>query len=71
MLRAFADEFKPPFDVTTNPFQEIIDSLIRKELMTREGVVNTLTERECQVVALMMRNKLPPFDIDGGGNSHG
>jgi len=71
MLRAFADEFKPPFDATTNPFQEIMDALIRKGLMTREGVANTLTQKGCEAVTLMMRNKIPPFDLEIEGASHG
>lgn len=62
MLKAFAEHFKPPFD--GSPFQEMMDSLIRKGLMTRDGVTNTLTDTGKQVVCLMMDSKIPPFDFE-------
>lgn len=64
MLKSYAENIKPPFPPGYNPFQETLDSLLRKKIITYANDTATITPYGRMIVQTIIKNKVPPFDFD-------
>lgn len=66
MLMDYAKEIDPKFMMFENPLQAPLDSLVRKGLIlwNNKDTVVTITPLGSQVIEVLLRGKIYPFDFD-------
>lgn len=61
-MKSLVENFKPPYSADFNPFQETIDSLVRKDIIIYENNTVRFTHLGKEIVNNMIKNNIPPFD---------